>query len=1103
MCKVMELKLLKKEIKIKGMKGLNKFLERQFAGYYFSFFFVFIICNVFGQTQNPYSYMQSQIASPGSSGGNGSSSVNLCTGKASTSIPIYTYQGRETSLPISLNYTANGIKVEELASSVGLGWSLNVGGRINRVVNAQPDDYNNGNAICTPYHEEWFDEDYYMMDAFGVSDCFIYQISHGVLTAQLNPLINAGYNTATKEWIVKLADGAVLYFGEFNTRETSSTLTGVVSPSCGSENTVTTSSWLLTKIISKNKLDEYRFVYQNFEWLNYIPNNGEGYEYGMNLFRLTTSSYKINQQMIKEIYHNNDKIIGFNYDTRQDMQFVGGNTIGNKLSEIEFYNYKSSSKYKKIGFTYSYFGNTAPTSTYLEKRLKLDEINLFGVNSANPTGLSNAKYSFEYFNPSQIPAITSYAQDYLGLYNGSDTNPNLVPFGGGIRTYNFNKSLTGTLVRINYPTKGYDVYEYEQNALEGQYGYTKIPEQITSTTQDVNLAVINQEICTVAQIYKSPSTAMSSVGLCNYPPYGTVGCGSTYSLKARTVLMRLSSITNCKIKTDGFGIFLIQKIDNCNNVANDVFSDCNFPFSVTGQASFPHNPCLNPVNTINYNGSPSSVTNFEIGGRTNNGSWLNPIDKTLAAGNYQVTLWQYGDPGAPSTDGMSSLHIYTAVTTTTVIPEYYVDLDTQSNLQDGFRIKAIKSYESAGVLSKNTQYKYSNGILQDVLPITYQNGSTNKKTSVGYRNAPNIISYLRGKEVVINSSGENNGYKEFTYLDNDIGGPLTGSYNRAISNNGIMHAISQTEESRGVVYFLKKPPETLIGINVFDRYSNLLSSQTNYFDSFPLPDVKPGMERVHEFYAGNDNFKYFNNNKKMQQTTTIDQSGGYTIINNTIDHHDGTIERYYYTYVTNPINQARLVEQTQKLNENNTVMTTSKNIYSTLGTRYLLTEIQYSVGTNPTVPKTRLEYDTDGNMVSTVQITPGVINNNQWDSLIYGYDNKVIVAKLSGIRYSDIPPSLITAIKTASSTAITPASQASMETALNALRTSTDVNLKNAQISTMTYNPVFGVTSSTDPKGYTVYNEYDVFGRPTITKEKDENGVFRILTENQYNTRPN
>jgi YD repeat-containing protein len=41
---------------------------------------------------------------------------------------------------------------------------------------------------------------------------------------------------------------------------------------------------------------------------------------------------------------------------------------------------------------------------------------------------------------------------------------------------------------------------------------------------------------------------------------------------------------------------------------------------------------------------------------------------------------------------------------------------------------------------------------------------------------------------------------------------------------------------------------------------------------------------------------------------------------------------------------------------------------------------------------------------------------------------------------------------------------------------------------------LIGVTSSTDPRGQTVYYEYDAFNR--LEKVKDQDG--RILTKNEY-----
>jgi YD repeat-containing protein len=59
--------------------------------------------------------------------------------------------------------------------------------------------------------------------------------------------------------------------------------------------------------------------------------------------------------------------------------------------------------------------------------------------------------------------------------------------------------------------------------------------------------------------------------------------------------------------------------------------------------------------------------------------------------------------------------------------------------------------------------------------------------------------------------------------------------------------------------------------------------------------------------------------------------------------------------------------------------------------------------------------------------------------------------------------------------------------------------LPNARITSYTYN-LYGQTSVTDPSGYTLYTEYDVFGQPTVIK--DDEGNIRQYKEYQYGINP-
>ncbi|MBR5655835.1 MAG: hypothetical protein IKW98_04015 [Prevotella sp.] len=71
----------------------------------------------------------------------GEESVNEYTGTANISIPLYTIKCKDIEIPIVLRYDASGIKVEQEASWVGLGWNLAVGGCINYVCAGGTDMY--------------------------------------------------------------------------------------------------------------------------------------------------------------------------------------------------------------------------------------------------------------------------------------------------------------------------------------------------------------------------------------------------------------------------------------------------------------------------------------------------------------------------------------------------------------------------------------------------------------------------------------------------------------------------------------------------------------------------------------------------------------------------------------------------------------------------------------------------------------------------------------------------------------------------------------------------------------------------------------------------
>jgi RHS repeat-associated protein len=67
------------------------------------------------------------------------SPVSPYTGAVQTNLPLYTVREGELTVPIALNFHHGGVRVEEEATWVGLGWSLDAGGVITRTIRGTDD----------------------------------------------------------------------------------------------------------------------------------------------------------------------------------------------------------------------------------------------------------------------------------------------------------------------------------------------------------------------------------------------------------------------------------------------------------------------------------------------------------------------------------------------------------------------------------------------------------------------------------------------------------------------------------------------------------------------------------------------------------------------------------------------------------------------------------------------------------------------------------------------------------------------------------------------------------------------------------------------------
>lgn len=159
-----------------------------------------------------------------------------------------------------------------------------------------------------------------------------------------------------------------------------------------------------------------------------------------------------------------------------------------RLSQIKIYNFKGD-LIKEVRLSQKYVHTKDGTLGPLNLRMFLESVEIH-----NPTNVEQSElYSFEYNQPTKLPKRYSNEQDFLGYfnanassegetpqlyyYNNLDEEIKFVPFRlnsirgsfsniqGDYHLSSNSNSLYGLLNKVIYPTKGYTVYEYENDVF--------------------------------------------------------------------------------------------------------------------------------------------------------------------------------------------------------------------------------------------------------------------------------------------------------------------------------------------------------------------------------------------------------------------------------------------------------------------------------------------------------------------------------------------------------------------------------------------------------------------------------------------------------------
>ncbi|WP_307427469.1 hypothetical protein, partial [Chryseobacterium sp. MDT2-18] len=445
--------------------------------------------------------------------------VNYSSGAINYSLNLYTLKLRNLELPLTLSYVSTGFKPSENASNIGLGWDLEIGGKIFQNIRGLNDLHSpnenpyfpSGFPVDRPLKMGYAEYVTNMSQAYNHPEYqFLRENSNSIMEQGGEFISGSGINADSepdifyysfpgksgKFFLDKSMNGRQMPLGkevirlESNGFKIIDTLGNIYEYfvfdnielnsggqilsggyPVGGQTSQYTSSFFLSKIYSKNDIAE--FIYDDVEYGYSNPiSYTKGVSDGFNLppgyakefeVKNTSEVSKHHLPILKKIKVNGKDRMLFNYNNvpRYDVK----NHFAKKLGSLASVIIKDEGSTFNINFFQSYFGDSVnPDSN--NSWLKLDSL-----------AINDQHYSFDYHN-GFLPEKSTEIKDAWGYFT--------VPHYNGHKRYNNkhfkeyfynegkapNKEATQLTVlkKITYPTKGEDNFMFESNTYN-EYNY--------------------------------------------------------------------------------------------------------------------------------------------------------------------------------------------------------------------------------------------------------------------------------------------------------------------------------------------------------------------------------------------------------------------------------------------------------------------------------------------------------------------------------------------------------------------------------------------------------------------------------------------------------
>lgn len=1021
---------------------------------------VFVSQELYAQTDiPPISNVQIIPPSPDAAqlGKYGDVQANLFNGISGIKIPIYEIKLNDFVLPISLSYDASGNKVDEVSSVVGLGWSLNAGGVVTTSVRGGRDKSTPWFAIppdFDPYSDvipspggrsnyQWakmiIDENYdtqqdlYFYNFGDYTGKFMFDTSR----TKVIPIPYVNLKFSNNGYDISDPNGNRYIFGnaEFSYMDDRCVF-GRRTPR---STTPTPSSTYLSRIVTKEGRQiffEYEIVpvriIVGYDETRYVTQSGSPSGSCAVLSdndRLCAKINFINQVRLKKIRIDDSSLfVDFIYDTtlREDIA-VDNQRYGNRLKTITVST--AAGVFKTFNLSHDYFRTSRyNTSMSLEEQGLNSRLKLLSVNE-----VGKAAYVLDYNETDRLPARLSFAQDEWGYYNGANTNTTLIPKQlyldgtGANRASSSNQRTAFMLQKISYPTGGATLFRFEPHLSREQ-----VPHTVKVSKNFINMSTINKPLAkdsfVLTRPYADAIVSYYIAGSTDDRSQGRIdGPGGFY------LPLQLSGTVTRSFPAGKFYV----------SITNNNRTELKYVSIGADEDSTYYTTEDIPVGGVRV----AKTTDISLTG-----------DSVSQFYNYNVPDSNFSSISYTHKSPFFSNDYYTRKYIGAGLVECPYKILSSSSFPDlgnefgevaiGYKYVTV-TRDSLG-LQGRTRYKFSTqpaDLSGDIRLLG------NPEWCRGLNLETTKEKYDPSSKKWILVGVEKSFYKTNINPIDDYTPRYPGEHEATIPN----FKLSYLKKEIGPL--ISGPPikaefifETFNYISAWVR----LNSKENYY-----------YHSDGTLYLKDQEVYTYQNYTHVQPTIIESTDSKGTAFKMTYKYpHDYAGQSVYDTMINRNLISPVIQQEVYK---NNVFVKKRVNNYALFGKLPLKSSIQDQTGTNSLETMVQfIKYDSVGNLLQISKF------NDVITSYIWGYNNNFPVAAIVGADYSTATSGIdLNIIKN-------PLNDLQLRNEINKIRSALPDNI---MVSSYTYKPWIGMTSSTEPNGKITFFEYDTFGRLKVVKD--------------------